>query len=260
MNKKLLVTLVAALLLVSAASCGRNSGNTNDTTGEESGSRNPAESYIVVPGTDADGNEVTRIEYITNEPANPGFDPSEENPTFTDCTKQVVVFTAVATVRTSTMVADNNAVGWPSEGRLLDVTGESQNWYRINYTVGGKTQTCYIAKTVAADASALEGFTTVNEEVIIATTAVNVRSYPSSESDLSIRGSLTKGAKVTRVGVSDKWSRILYEVTSETETDAEGNPKKEIMQYYISNDCIEATEAATTEAATTEAATTENKQ
>lgn len=236
MNKKLLALLLAGLLVAATTACtkpdeGNETGdNTNDTEGN----------YIVI-GTDAEGNDITEIP--TTQPENPGID--EPNPTFVDVTKKVVVFSAVATVRTSTVLADNNAVGWPSEGRELDVTGESENWYRINYTVDGETKTCYIAKTVAADAAALEGFTAVEEEVEITVEAVNVRSYPSTASELSIRGSLKKGAKVTRVGVSENWSRIFYEIVSETETDAEGNPKVEIKQYYVSNDCLKLVETET---------------
>ncbi len=239
MNKKLLALLLAGLLVASVTACADKPENPEDTNGSTG---TPDESYIVV-GTDAEGNDVT--ETPTTEPSNPGFDPSETNPTFVDVSKKIVVFAGVATVRTETVLADNNAVGWPSEGRELDVTGESDNWYRINYTVDGETKTCYIAKTVAADASVLDGFTAVEEEVEISVDAVNVRSYPSSASELSIRGSLKKGAKVTRVAVSENWSRILYEMVSETETDAEGNPKVEIKEYYISNDCVKAVESAT---------------
>lgn len=243
MNKKLLVLLTAALLLVSATACSRNPGNGN-TTGD---TRDPNESYIIVPGTDEFGNEVTYLEQVTQEPAN---DPSEQNPTFVDVTKKVVVFTAVATVRTETVLADNNAVGWPKEGKILDVTGESENWYRITYNVNGEDKTCYIAKTVAADASVLDAFTPCeDEEVEINEAAVNVRSYPSTASNNSIRGSLKKGTKVIRVATSENWSRIKYEVTSETETDADGKPVVEIKEYYVSNDCLKVPEAAT-EAAT----------
>jgi SH3-like domain-containing protein len=157
-----------------------------------------------------------------------------------------MVFTAVATVRTSTVLAENNAIGWPQEGKILDVTGESDNWYRINYPVNGENQTCYIAKTVAADASVLDAFTACEEqEVEISEAAVNVRSYPSTASNNSIRGSLKKGTKVIRIATSENWSRIKYEVVSETETDANGNAKVEIKEYYVSNDCIKVPEAAT---------------
>ena len=252
MNKKLLVLLTAALLLLSATACNQGSG-TDDTTADSAADTKDA--YIVV-GTDEFGNDVTQNNgNTTREPEETQFDPSEEAPTFVDVTKKIVVFAGVATVRTDTTLAENNAVGWPSEGRILDVTGESDNWYRINYTVDGETKECYIAKTVAADASVLDGFTNVaEEEVEIIVDAVNVRSYPSAASSNSIRGSLKKGTKVTRVAVSENWSRILYEVVSETETDAEGNAKVEIKQYYVSNDCIKAPETTTAAAEeTTEA-------
>ena len=238
MNKKLLALLLAGLLVAAMTAC--TDKNPNDETNDSQG--NPEDSYIVI-GTDENGNDVTEIP--NQEPVTDAFDPSETNPTFVDVTKKVVVFASVATVRTSTVLAENNAVGWPSEGKLLDVTGESENWYRILYTVDGEEKECYIAKTVAADAAALDGYTDVEEEVIITVDAVNVRSYPSASSTLSVRGSLKKDTKVTRVAVGENWSRILYEVVSETETDAEGNAKVEIKQYYVSNDCLKVVEAAT---------------
>ena len=245
MNKKLLALLLAGLLVASMAACTNTKPNDETTNSDNT----PEDSYIVI-GTDENGNDVTEIP--SKEPETDPFDPSETNPTFVDVTKKIVVFAGVATVRTSTVLADNNAVGWPSEGKLLDVTGESENWYRITYSVDGEDKECYIAKTVAADASALDGYTDVEEEVEIIVDAVNVRSYPSTASNLSVRGSLKKGAKVTRVAVSEKWSRIFFEVVSETETDAEGNAKVEIKQYYVSNDCLKVVEGATE--STTEAA------
>ena len=238
MNKKLIALLLAGLLVASVTACTKP-GPGNETT--DSGN-NPEDSYIVI-GTDENGNDVTEIQ--NPEPETDPFDPSETNPTFVDVTKKVVVFASVATVRTSTVLADNNAVGWPSEGKILDVTGESDNWYRVTYSVDGENKDCYIAKTVAADVAATEGFTDVEEEVEITVEAVNVRSYPSTASELSIRGSLKKGTKVTRVAVGEKWSRIFFEVVSETETDAEGNAKVEIKQYYVSNDCLKVVENTT---------------
>lgn len=247
MNKKLFAILTAALLLLSATAC---NGNSEDVTTGSADTKDPEGSYIVV-GTDESGNPVTSITPGTTEPDTEGFDPTEDNPVFTDVTMKVVVVSSVATVRSTTQVVENNAVGWPSEGKLLDVTGESANWFRITYNVNGEDQVCFIAKTVAADASVLDSFTVLEnqEEVEIAVDAVNIRSYPSTDTTLSIRGSLKMGDKVFRVAVNDKWSRILYEVVSETETDAEGNPKKEIMQYYVSNDCLKVPAAETTAAA-----------
>jgi hypothetical protein len=239
MNKKLLALILAGLLVASVTACTNKPGNTDDSSDTPDDTK---DNYIVV-GTDDEGNDITEV--VTQEPVTEPFDPSETNPTFVDVTKKIVVFAGVATVRTSTVLAENNAVGWPSEGKLLDVTGESENWYRILYTVDGEEKECYIAKTVAADAAVLDGYTEVEEEVIITVDAVNVRSYPSAASTLSVRGSLKKDTKVTRVAVGEKWSRILFEVVSETETDAEGNAKVEIKEYYVSNDCLKAVEAET---------------
>ncbi len=242
MNKKLLAILTAALLLLSATAC-----NETPTEGETSGELGTKDPYIVI-GTDEQGNIVTSVNPVTQAPVIEENDPSEENPVFTDISKKVVVISSVATVRTSTQVLDNNGVGWPTEGKELTVTGESTNWFRITYNVSGEDTTCYIAKTVAADASGLEGFTAIEngEEVEVTVDAVNVRSYPSTSSTLSIRGTLKLGDKVTRVAVNENWSRILYEVVSETETDAEGNPVKETKHYYISNDCLKSPSAETT--------------
>ncbi len=252
MNKKLIALLAAALLLVSVAAtaCNNNNPKEDDTTGNTGA--NTTDDYIVI-GTDESGNDVTRPNNdLPIEPGETQFDPSETNPTFKDVTMKVVVFSAVATVRSETVLGENG-VGWPSEGRVLDATGESDNWYRVTYEVNGKETDCYIAKTVAGDAAALEGFTEINDVVTIATDAVNVRSYPSAQYSLSIRGSLKKGDKVTRVAVGEKWSRIQFEVTSETETDASGQAKKEIKEYYVSNDCL-VLPAADTAATTTAAA------
>ena len=176
-----------------------------------------------------------------------------------DVQKEIVVITAVATVRSSTIVSDSTGIGWPSEGTTLTVTGESTNWYRIRYNDAD----AYIAKSTVADAAGLEGFTPVdNEQITIATGieggAVNVRSYPSSDSTASIRGTLKEGSTATRVAVGEKWSIILFEVVSETETDAEGNAVKTTKRYYISNDCIKTEAAETAETGETEASSAAN--
>lgn len=242
MNKKLLVILTAALLLLSATAC-KNGKNNEDTTTDDAAAVTTG-TYINV-GTDKDGNIVTSNDPETDATIETqGFDPTEENPAFTDVDMNAVVVSSVATVRTSTRVEENNAVGWPSEGTVLDVNGESENWYRIAYTVNGEATDCYIAKTVTADASVLDTFTTIEngEEVEVIVDAVYVRSYPSTDSTHSIRGSLKSGTKITRVATNESWSRILYEVTS---NDADGNPVVEIKQYYVSNDCVKAVETTT---------------
>lgn len=242
MNKKLLALLLVGLLVVSFAACNKDPGKTEETSKNDDTTLD----YIVV-GTDEDGSEVT--EPVTTGSTEPEFDPSETNPTFVNVEKKVIIFTNSACIRTATVLADNNIVAWPSEGKVLDVTGESENWYRIDYTVNGEEQTCYIAKTVAADAAVLDTFKAIEaEEVVVTADALNVRSYPSADSNLSIRGSLVKDTKVTRVATNDNWSRILYEVEV---TDAEGNKKTETREYYVSSKYVQVVGSDTTAEETT---------
>ncbi len=236
MKKKLLVVLVAGLLLLTAVACGDNDKPSKDTGTEATGTGTGTESYIQV-GTDESGNAITAP--VTEAPTDPAEDdPSVENPTFTDISKTVVVITNRATVRSATVIDDTTGISWPAEGTTLTVTGECEDWYRIEHEIGGEKKTCYITKSVVDDASALEGFTRVEgegETITISTGnedgAVNVRSYPSSASDKSIRGTLKEGATATRVAIGEKWSIILFGVQ-----DDDGNAVTK--EYYISNDCI----------------------
>lgn len=274
MKKNLLVILVAGLLLLSATACKKDPENPEDTnsidTTETTGG------YIGVE-TDTDGNPTTTPDTPddTDAPETDAFDPSEDNAVFTDTTMEIVVVSSVATVRTDTQVESGTEIGWPKEGKVLTVTGVSENWYRIIYPVNGEDQTCYIAKSVAGDTAIFDTFTEIEGGELVEVTAplsLNVRSYPSADySDkVSVRGNLAKGAQVTRVAVSENWSRILYEVTLETETNEDGTPATEVKEYYVSNKYIQPVETTTgddtaeeTETATetvTEAVTGENEQ
>lgn len=236
MKKNIIAVLFAGLLLLSVTACAPINGTITDTEGSDT-SYNPFPSQQTTAATTP--GEPGTSAYV--EPATDAADTvSEPNATFTDVNKKVIVFTAVATVRSSSVIADNNGVGWPKEGTEFDVNGESANWYRLTYA--GKT--AYIAKTVVCDASLLDGFKSVNDTVEISDN-VNVRSVPSAASANSIRGVLKKGTKVARIGVSDKWSIILYEVVSETETDITGRYVTENKHYYVSNDCLVDPSAAT---------------
>lgn len=250
MKKKLLVILFAGLLMVSATACGGGDTEDGTDTGIDTSVVIPVGTGDAAVVTDDNGNIITTP--IDDETRAPDDDLiSEENPTFTDVEKTLYVWVATATIRTETIIDTENAVAWPTEGTTLTATGESDNWYRITY----EGETRYIAKTVAGDYAAITGMTAVDNEEIEISADVNVRTYPSTEGgDLTIRGGLKKGDKVTRVAKGETWSCILYEVTSETETDAEGNPAKEFKQYFIINECIksETTTDAATEATTEE--------
>ncbi|MBE6584959.1 MAG: hypothetical protein E7645_00360 [Ruminococcaceae bacterium] len=242
MKKKLLIVLCAALLVVSAAACsgGSESESTNEGVQIPVGTGN--ENVV----TDTNGEIVTIVPDATDAPGEDNI--SEENPTFTDINKTLYVWVANATIRTETKLGEDYAVAWTTEGTQLTATGESEKWYRITY----EGETRYIAKTVAGDYALIAGMTPVDNEEIEISADVNVRTFPSTDGgDLTIRGGLTKGTKVTRVAKGETWSCILFTVKSETETTADGKPVETVKQYFIINECIKS-EATGTTAATEE--------
>lgn len=248
MKKKLLVLTLAAVLLMSAAACGDGSGENETGTGTPG---IPVGTGEVDLGTDADGNPVTGApETPTSAPVVDNV--TEENPTFAEISKKVYIWYGSAFVRSGTKIADDNKIGSFSEGDIVTVTAESENWYRIKY----EDKDAYIAKSVAGDYDVIEKMVAVdNEEVEVTAESLRVRSYPSTDGgDNTVRGSLVKGDKVTRVAKGETWSCILYTVESETETTADGNPVKEVKKYFVHNDYIKGPETAATEAST-EAAT-----
>lgn len=260
MKKHLLIVLTAGLLLLSVTACKKDPGDTE--TSADDGAETTGSYIQVDPGTDTGSDDTDKTPDTTSEPETE-VDPSEENPTFTDATKDIVIVSGVATVRTSTQVptSNDNAVGWPKEGKTFTITGESQNWYRIKYPVNGEEQDCYIAKTVAGDVSVFESFTDVEgdgELVEVTATSLNVRSYPSADYSVkvAVRGTLKKGTQVKRVAVSENWSRILFDVESETETNTDGSAVVLTKEYYVSNKYIQVVAPEITAAETTAEETT----
>lgn len=243
MKKNLLIILAAGLLLLSATACNKDKEDDNETKDALDNAETTG-SYFVVE-TDTNG------EPITSADPEGDFDPSEDAPTFTDTSLEIVIISYTAQVRTSTQLTGNNTVAWPSEGTVYTVTGVSENWYRVKY----QEQDCYIAKTVAADAAVLSTFTTIEGgemmEVINADT-LNVRSYPSADSDKSIRGQIYRGNKVKRLAANDTWSLIEVELPSEDpdETNADGTPMKVTKKVYVKSSYLQAASSeAGTEAA-----------
>ena len=242
--KKLLVVLFAALLLVSAAACSQEGQGDETGTGTDTSVQIPVGTGDVVVGTDENGNIVTTpVEDATQAPVQDNI--SEADPTFTDCDKTLYVWVATATIRSATVIGEENGIAWPTEGTTLKCTGESKNWYRVEY----EEKTAYIAKTVAGDYAAITGMTEVDNEEIEISADVNVRTFPSTDGgDLTIRGGLQKGTKVTRVAKGETWSCILFAVESESETDAEGKPVVTMKKYFIVNECIKDAAAGTDDA------------
>lgn len=251
--KKTLAILFAALLVLSMAACG----------GDNTPAETTADTSLVLPQgtgeattleavTDAEGNIVPGGEQETVAPDN----ISEQNPTFKNVNLTLYVW-ANANVRSSTVLgSDDNVVGWVTKGQDLTATGESDNWYRVTIKdKDDKDITAYVAKTIAGDKAILDTFTEVDNEEITLTGNCNVRSFPNANGGSYNRvGGLKEGDKVTRVAVSAEWSCILFEVVSETETDAEGNAVKSYERCYITNQVIDdaADTTAETAAATEE--------
>lgn len=252
--KKTLALLIAALLLVSVTACGNTTTDPQDTTANTGLNlpQDTGEASTTEVVTDAEGNIIPGPQE-TQAPDN----ITEVNPTFTECNLTLYVWVEnSANVRSSTSLKADNVLGTVKGGDTLTATGESENWYRVKFTPkDGKEVDAYIAKTVAGDKAILDTFEDVESHEIEISHNVNVRTFPNAAGgDYNYVATLEKGSKVTRVAVGDGWSRILYEVTSESETDADGKPVKEMKEYYIINECIvgeETTEAAT-EASTEE--------
>lgn len=236
MMKKIFALLLAGLMLttltLTACNDGKDKGKDTDDT-EDSGI---VEEYE----TDKEGNIITTEPEETKGEENPGgeqggndsnTDISESNPEIKDSTvKKIYVFAAQATIRSNTVVEEDSYKSTAKKGDILDVTGETTNWYQIKYN--GKT--CYIAKTVAGDNAVLESFTAVTEKTVTVTTNAKLRSYPTtafneSKNDRTYVETVKEGATLTLVATSadGKWSRVEFKIDDV------------VGEYYISSDCIE---------------------
>lgn len=236
MNKKILATLVAGLALVSAVGCAKTPGGTE--TGATS-TYPTGPNYSVEPATLPQGPS-------GDSTAAPVEETLEANPTFSDISMTLYVYVANGNIRskTETVLTEGAICGYVKEGDTLAATGESKEWYRVLYN----EKTCYVRKSIVCDNALIDAFQDVRDEVTISQN-VNVRSMPkaikSSANDLSIRGTLLKGTKVTRTGIGDGWSRVLFSYTYTKD----GAKVTEDREYYISNECIaEAGTATATEA------------
>lgn len=237
MNKKVLAVLIAGLALASAVGCSKAQSDKDATTATPTLPINP--NYTIEPYSTAatpSGNTTTRVE-----------ETLEVDPTFSDINMTLYVYVANGNIRskTETNLTEGAICGYVQEGDTLAATGESKEWYRVLYN----KKTCYVRKSIVCDKALIDAFKEVREDITVSEN-VYVRSLPqvikTSGNDLSIRGALKKGTKVTRTGVGDGWSRVLYTYTY---TNKDGKQVTEEREYYISSDCI-TTETATTTATT----------
>lgn len=225
MNIKVLAALVAGLALLSAVGC---SGSSDTKEGETESQTFSYNSGWVEPSTGDTGG--TADGTGTSQITNPGYNtPYEEetleaNAQFSEISMSLYVVAENGKIRKeATTLSDSNVLDYVAEGDTLQATGESQAWYRVK--VGEKTG--YISKKLVCEASIFNGFTTVNETVVLSSGA-NVRCIPSSANDdYAWRAELKKGDSVVRTGVSENgWSRIKFTY--------EGKAK----EYFIRTECI----------------------
>lgn len=221
MNIKVLAALVAGLALLSAVGC---SGSSDTNEGETESQTFSYNSGWVEPST-GDTVDGTGTAQITNPGYNTPIEQEtlEADPQFTEISMSLYVFAENGKVRQEAVLSDGNELAYVAEGDTLQATGESQAWYRVK--VGEKTG--YISKKLVCEASIFNGFTTVNETVVLSSGA-NVRCIPSSANDdYAWRAELKKGDSVVRTGVSENgWSRIKFTY--------EGKAK----EYFIRTECI----------------------
>ncbi len=244
MKKTLFVLLAAALVLVSATACSQDPENPGDDTLAPAVSGDESDSGAESNPDSSD--ESGSLDAETDRPL-------ETNPTFIDKSLTVVVIASNGTIRNNPDQTEESKIAWPSEGTELTVTGESTDWYRLNYKDG---VVAYITKSITGDVALLEGFTDVEDEQVVVTgEVVNVRYFPSAHSEYSIRGQLTAGTVVTRVAVGESWSRILF---TETVASESGDSTTQVVkEYYIHNDYIEAASESSADSATDTTASTD---
>lgn len=228
MKKTLLVLLLAGLLLISATACsGDDKNNTNkgteteSVTGTETG-KDPLGGDST--DTDTDTETETKAPDLTEDPAD-----------FTEASLEIIVIVDKATLRNAPSTADSTYLNSIKKDYVLTVTGESNNWYRV--TEADYDTPCYISKKVARDKAVVDAFVD-GDPVNVKMTGIsvgneaekiNVRTYPSSDSNLNdavVVGTITEGTVVVRIAESDGWSKILFQGKDDTEPKA----------YYVSSD------------------------
>ena len=93
-------------------------------------------------------------------------------------------------------------IGLLGQGKVVQVTGESNGWYRISYN----GQDGWISAQFTKSASGGSTSNSVNQKYTVTATSLNVRSGPGTSN--SRIGSLSNGAVVTAVSESKGWLKI----------------------------------------------------
>lgn len=171
----------------------------------------------IAAGTPAAGQTTTAATAQTDQNGNP---TAGQTTTSSDESGSLAAYGSTVNMYASDIVnvrsgpgTDTNVVGGFSAGDVVTVTGETNGWYQVNVngTTGyirkdllSSTQTAQTTAQADAAQSSDAGATNYDSAVTMyATDGVNVRSQPSTSSDVS--GTLNTGTPVTVIGESNGW-------------------------------------------------------
>lgn len=103
-------------------------------------------------------------------------------------------------------------IGLLGQGKVVQVTGESNGWYRISYNGQDGWISAQFTKSASggstSNAPAQSGEKSVNQKYTVTATSLNVRSGPGTSN--SRIGSLSNGAVVSAVSESKGWLKIQF--------------------------------------------------
>lgn len=242
MKKRLFVLLMAGLLLVSMTACGGDDGKETDT-----GSSSESSSL----SSDPLGSSTESTSESGGSSSGSTIDQTEAD--FTDSAMTVSVYANKATLRKKPVVSTSTFVATTNRGDVFTVTGESTHWFRVEVKGYKEIEdgTYYLAKNVAGDKAVLDAFEDTDPVTMTVTGNVNLRLFPSADNDstrLPSGAYLTKDSKVTCIGESNGWSKVLFQSTSDGD--------EEPQAYYVSSKYLKSEASSETEStsdSTTEA-------
>ena len=137
--------------------------------------------------------------------------PEEKPQTETKVTGTVTGITTTLSVRSGASTSAT-IIGTLKNGAKVEITGESGDWYKINYNGKvGYVYKSYIKKGTTGTTGGDGGTSTTTEKkgvVVGISTTLNVRSGASTTA--SIIGTLRNGAQVTIIGESGNWYKIKF--------------------------------------------------
>ncbi|MCI5727249.1 MAG: SH3 domain-containing protein [Clostridium sp.] len=137
--------------------------------------------------------------------------PEEKPQTETKVTGTVTGIKTTLNIRSGASTSAS-IIGTLKNGAKVEITGESGNWYKINYNGKvGYVYKSYIKKGTTGTTGGDGGTSTTTEKkgvVVGISTTLNVRSGASTSA--SIIGTLRNGAQVTIIGESGNWYKIKF--------------------------------------------------